>query len=117
MKTYLARGLNEKAGNNFSWRSVFAGDVTFFAILILLSLIGTAIGFGISDLSPADPFLGVGIGLVIWVIITLILSFGAGAYIAGITADRAGYIHGFITWSVSCISIVVLMTAAVSSIF
>ena len=117
MKTYLARGLNEKAGNNFSWRSVFAGVVTFLAILILLSLIGTAIGFGTPDLTTADPFSGVGIGLVIWVIITLILSFGAGGYIAGITANRAGYIHGFITWAVSLISIVVLMTTAVSSIF
>ena len=117
MKNYLARGLNEKAGNNFSWRSVFAGVVTFLAMLILLSFIGTAIGFGTPDLTTSDPFSGVGTGLVIWVIITLILSFGAGGYIAGLTANRAGFIHGFITWAVSLISIAVLMTTAVSSIF
>lgn len=117
MKNYLARGLNEKAGNNFSWRSVFAGVVTFLAMLILLSFIGTAIGFGTPDLTTSDPFSGVGTGLVIWIIVTLILSFGAGGYIAGLTANRAGFIHGFITWAVSLISIVVLMTTAISSVF
>src|SRR5699024_6187172 len=64
-----------------------------------------------------DPFSGVGTGLVIWIIVTLILSFGAGGYIAGLTANRAGFIHGFITWAVSLISIVVLMTTAISSVF
>lgn len=117
MKNYLARGLNEKAGNNFSWRAVFAGLVTFLATLILLSFIGTAIGFGTPNLTTSHPFDGVGTGLVIWVIVTLILSFGAGGYIAGLTANRAGFIHGFITWAVSLISIAVLMTTAISSAF
>jgi Heme/copper-type cytochrome/quinol oxidases, subunit 1 len=117
MKTNLVRGLNEKAGNNFSWRAVLAGLVTFLATLILLSFIGTAIGFGTPDLTASDPFSGVGTGLVIWVIVTLILSFGAGGYIAGLTANRAGFIHGFITWAVSLISIVVLMASGISSAF
>ena len=117
MKNYLARGLNEKAGNNFSWKAVFAGVVTFLAILIMLSFIGTAIGFGVPDFTTSDPLSGVGTGLVIWVIVTLILSFGAGGYIAGLTANRAGFIHGFITWAVSLLSIAVLMTTAVSSAF
>lgn len=117
MKNYLARGLDEKAGNNFSWRAVFAGVVTFLAMLIMLSFIGTAIGFGAPDFTTSDPLSGVGTGLVIWVIVTLILSFGAGGYIAGLTANRAGFIHGFITWAVSLLSIAVLMTTAVSSAF
>lgn len=117
MKNYLARGLDEKAGNNFSWRAVFAGVVTFLATLILLSFIGTAIGFGVPDLTESEPFSGVGVGLIIWIIVTLILSFGLAGYIAGLTANRAGFIHGFITWAVSLISIAVLMTTAVSSIF
>lgn len=117
MKTNLVRGLNEKAGNNFSWRAVLAGLVTFLATLILLAFIGTAIGFGTPDLTASDPFSGVGTGLVIWVIVTLILSFGAGGYIAGITANRAGFIHGFLTWAVSLISIVVLMASGISSAF
>lgn len=117
MKNYLARGLDEKAGNNFSWRAVFAGVVTFIATLILLSFIGTAIGFGVPDLTTSDPSSGVGVGLVIWVIVTLVLAFGLGGYIAGITANRAGFIHGFITWAVGLISIVVLLSTAVSSIF
>ncbi len=117
MRKYLARGLNEKAGNNFSWRAVFAGVVTFLAMMIMLSFIGTAIGFGVPDFTTSDPLSGVGTGLVIWVIVTLILSFGAGGYIAGLTANRAGFIHGFITWAVSLLSIAVLMTTAVSSAF
>lgn len=117
MRKYLARGLDEKAGSNFSWRATFAGVVTFLAILILLSFIGTAIGFGAPDYTTSNPFEHVGMELVIWTIVTLVLSFGAGGYIAGITANRAGFIHGFLTWAVSLISIVILMTTAVSSIF
>lgn len=117
MKKYILNGLNEKAGNNISWRSIMAGAVTFIAISILFSLIGAAVGFGVSDFTSQNPLEGVGMGLVIWVIMALIISLGLAGFVTGITANRAGFIHGFLTWAVSIIVMFVLMTSAVNMAF
>lgn len=117
MKKYILDGINEKAGNNMSWRAIFAGVVTFVAISILFSLIGAAIGFGVPDFTSQNPLDGVGMGLVIWIIIALIISLAAAGYVTGITANRAGFIHGFLTWAVSVIVMFALMTSAVGMAF
>ncbi|UUX32739.1 hypothetical protein [Fundicoccus culcitae] len=117
MRKYILDGMNEKAGNNISWRSIFAGVVTFVALSILFSLIGTAIGFGVPDFTSSNPLDGVGTGLIIWLIVALIISLAAAGYIAGLTANRAGFIHGFLTWAVSIVVMFWLMTSALSMAF
>lgn len=105
---------NSEAGFNISWRSVFAGLVTFVAISILLSLVGSAIGFGSLDLTSNHPLSGVGTGLLVWLVISLIVSLGLSGYVAGITAQRAGFVHGFLTWALSVIATVFLLGNVVS---
>ncbi|TAA72567.1 hypothetical protein [Planococcus salinarum] len=100
----------DDAGRNISWSSIFAGVVTFIAFLIMFSLIGAAIGFGVTDVTSSDPFAGVGTGLAIWGIFTLLLSLGAAGVVAGITAARAGLVHGFLTWATSVIVLFILLT-------
>lgn len=117
MKKYILDGINEKAGNNMSWRAIFAGVVTFVAVSILFSLIGAAIGFGVSDFTSQNPLDGVGMGLIIWIIVALVISLAAAGYITGITANRAGFIHGFLTWAVSVIVMFALMSSAVGMAF
>lgn len=106
-----------EAGNNISWRSVFAGVVTFIALSILFSLIGTAIGLGMTDLTAANPLDGVGLGVVLWTLFSLIVTLAAGGFVAGLTANRAGYIHGFLSWALSLIAVVFLATSALGSAF
>lgn len=120
MKKYILEGMHfndEKAGNNISWRSIFAGVVTFVAVSILFSLVSAAIGIGVPDFTSQNPLEGVGMGLVIWVIIALVISLGLAGYVAGITANRAGFIHGFLTWALSVIVMFALMTSAVGAVF
>lgn len=120
MKKYILEGMHfndEKAGNNISWRSIFAGVVTFVAVSILFSLISAAIGIGVPDFTSQNPLEGVGMGLVIWVIIALVISLGLAGYVVGITANRAGFIHGFLTWALSVIVMFALMTSAVGAVF
>lgn len=100
----------DDAGRNISWSSIIAGVVTFIALLIMFSLIGTAIGFGVTDVTSSDPFAGVGTGLAIWGILTLLISLVAAGVVAGITAARAGLIHGFLTWATSVIVLFLLLT-------
>ena len=104
-------------GNNISWSAILAGLVTFIALSILFSLIGAAIGLGVTDLTAAKPLEGVGMGLIIWSIISLIISLAAGGYVTGYTANRAGILHGFLTWAVGVIAALVLATSAVTGAF
>lgn len=104
-------GANEReAGYNLSWGSIFAGVVTFIALFMTFSLIGSAIGFGIVEPTSNNPLDGVGTGLMIWTVVTLILSlFGAG-FVSGVAARRVGLVHGFLTWATSMIVTIVMLS-------
>ncbi len=84
---------------------------------ILFSLTSATIGLGVTDLTSPNPLDNVGIGLIIWTIISFIVSLSAGGYVAGLTANRAGAIHGFLTWALSLIAILYLATSAIGSAF
>lgn len=104
-----------EAGFNISWSSIIAGVVTFFSSLAVLSLIGSAIGFGVVDPTSSDPFSGVGTGVLIWTVITMILAFMAGGFIAGIASRRVGMLHGFLTWATSVLLLLVMLTYATTT--
>lgn len=114
---YLTDVRIRENGTLLSWRSIFAGVVTFIALSLLFSLVGTTIGFGTLNLTSSDPMAGVTTGLIIWTIIAFILSLGAAGFVAGFTANRAGFIHGFLTWAVGLIAVVILATSALASTF
>lgn len=98
----------KRAGFNLSWGSVFAGIVTFIALIITFSLINAALGFGQIEPTSGNPFDGVGTGQAIWTIIALILSFLGAGFVAGATSRRFGFMHGFLTWAGSLIAVVIL---------
>lgn len=98
----------KEAGFNLSWGSVFAGIVTFIALVVTFSLINAALGFGQFEPTSPNPFEGVGTGQAIWTIIALISSFLGAGFVAGATARRFGFMHGFLTWAGSLIAAVIL---------
>lgn len=106
-----------EVGNNLSWRAILGGLATFIALSILLSLVGTAIGLGATDLTAQQPLEGVGTGLIIWTIISLIISLGAAGYVSGYLANRAGFMHGFLTWAIGLIAATYLASSAVTGAF
>lgn len=112
---YLGAG-DKEAGYNLSWGAIFAGVVTFIALMITLGFIGNAIGFGTVSPKASDPMSGVGTGLLIWTVIQLILSFLGAGFVAGVTARRVGVVHGFLTWAVSTIATFILLSVATVSI-
>lgn len=121
--TFLGAG-DDVDAKNVSWGAIFAGITTSIAVLIAFSLLGTAIGLGVTDPTSDRPFAGVGTGLAIWAIFTLVLAIAAGGFVTGVLAGRAGFIHGVVTWAGSMIAaaVVVTMTAsaalgAVGSVF
>lgn len=106
---------NKEAGYNLSWGSVFAGIITFIALLITFSLINAALGFGQFDPTNPNPFDGVGTGQAIWTAVSLILSFLGAGFVAGLTSRRMGFVHGFLTWAGSLLSLVLLVSWLVST--
>lgn len=84
---------------NASWGAIFAGTVTFLAVLIVFGLVSAAMG-----LSDAD---GVAVG--IWSIIAIILALAIAGYIAGALAVRSGLLHGLVTWATSLVGVVLLI--------
>ena len=73
-----------EAGYNISWGAILAGVVTFLALLITFSLIGSAIGFGQVEATTNHPLDGIGIGLLIWTIVSFILSLAVGSTLSSV---------------------------------
>lgn len=106
-----------EAGYNLSWGSVLAGVVTTFAIFLLLSLITSAIGFGTFKPTNENPVEGMGTGMMIWSVISLLISLLAGGFVAGLAARRTGLLHGFLTWALTTLLMLGLLTSLISSAF
>lgn len=107
--TFLGVG-DDVDAKNVSWGAIFAGVVTTIAVLIAFSLLGTAIGLGVTDPTSDQPFEGVGTGLAIWAVVTLVIAVAAGGFVTGVLAGRAGFIHGVVTWAGSIVAAAVVIT-------
>lgn len=106
-----------KAGFNISWGAIIAGIVTFLALLITFSLIGSAIGFGTVSPTSNDPLDNVGTGVLIWTVIAFVLSLFGGGFVAGMTSRRMGVIHGFLTWASGVLALVLAVSFITTGLF
>lgn len=100
-----------------SWGAIFAGAAVASVLSIWFNLLGLAIGLAAFDpLTTSGRALG--IGTVIWVLCSSIVSLFCGGWIAGrLTGtprrlDRA--IHGVVAWSVSMLFGLYIFTAGAS---
>lgn len=84
--------------HNVSWGSIFAGVVTFLAIVFAFSLLTAAFGLD-----------GSGTGAAVVSIIGVLLAFFAGGAVAGAMAVRGGLVHGFLTWATAILASVLLV--------
>ena len=73
-----------EAGYNIFWGAILVGVVTFLALLITFSLIGSAIGFGQVEATTNHPLDGIGTGLLIWTIVSFILSLAVGSTLSSV---------------------------------
>lgn len=94
--------------NRVSWGSIFGGVMTVVAISILLSVLGSSIGFFMLDPLADHPADGIGTTVGIWTAIALIISMIAGGFVAGKLAGTDGMIHGFLVWATSLLFAAIL---------
>lgn len=105
-----------RAGYNLSWGAIFAGVVTFLALFIVFTTIGSAAGLGSLNFTSPNPFSGLGTGSLIWVVLTMLLSFFGSGYVSGLAARRVGVLHGFVTWATNLVVLIVFVAIILSSL-
>lgn len=98
-KETIVGGERSENVRNVSWGAIFAGVVTFLAIVLLFALATAAFGLD-----------GSSTGATIMTILGLVLGLFIGGAVAGSLAVRAGFVHGFLTWAGSVVATVVLAT-------
>jgi hypothetical protein len=112
---------SRRSYSRMSWGSVLAGAVVAGASMILLSLLGVALGAGgLLTQTTASDMAGYGLGAGIWSAVNLILSMGFGAYVAarlsGTHSHLDAELHGITVWAVAILLVTVLLAQAVGAI-
>lgn len=101
-------GTNEPAPRhtNVSWGAIFAGVVTFIALVFVFGLV--SIGLGLEEAG------GTAVG--IWSAIAVIVALGIAGFVSGMLSIRAGFLHGIATWATSLVATLVLVGWVGSSV-
>ena len=107
--------------SKISWGAVLAGVIVSLVTMLVLNLLG--IGIGLASINPvteASPFSGVGIGAIIWYILSNLIAIFAGGYTAarlsGIPIPVISTFHGILSWCLYTLISFWLLTTAVGSI-
>lgn len=99
-----------------SWGSILAGVVTVLAVSMLLTTLGASLGFALLSPQSDDMTNGAGTAMIVWSLISIVISLAAGAFITGRLAAIDGAIHGFLLWATSLIVATLLGAAAIGGI-
>ena len=105
-----------------SWGAVLAGAAIVIAVHVSLSLLGFGIGLSTVDPAAGDtPQPGsFGIGAGIWWVVSNLIALFIGGYVAarlsGMPVRGDGIIHGVLTWAVTLLITIYLLTTSVGSI-
>lgn len=105
-----------EAGKGLSWGAVFAGVVASIATFLLMSFLTTAIGLGSFSPNTADPMGGVGTGMLVMFVISLIASLFVGGFVAGLAARYSAGLHGFLTWALAVALSMLLLVSGVANL-
>lgn len=99
-----------------SWGSIIAGVVTVMAVSLLLTTFGTSLGFSLLSPQSDDMVNGTDKAVLVWSVISIVLSLACGGFVAGRLAGADGTIHGFLSWATSLVVASVLGFAAAGGI-
>jgi uncharacterized protein HemX len=115
--TYYEHMESVKPMDRIRWGAVFAGLVTALSTLLLLSILGLAIG--LTTFEQSDQLSNFGIGAGIWGAISTIVAFLLGGWVAASTAAVRGrsnaLLNGAMVWAVAIPLIMYLLGSGVGS--
>lgn len=122
-----AAPVNETYASGVSWAAVIGGAFVTAALALVLLTLGA--GLGLSSVSPwsRPSATAIGIGAIVWLIVTQIIASGIGGYLAGRLRTKWVHVHtdevffrdtahGLLVWAVGVVVTAALLTSAASSL-
>jgi len=108
--------------NRVHWGAIFAGALSALAILIVLNLLGLAIGLYVLDPASRDSDIGAATTTagIWWAISTLAALFAGGwvaGRLAGVPIQLTAALHGLVVWALAVIAAVWLVTSTTRAAF
>jgi hypothetical protein len=106
--------------NQVAWGAVFAGAAIALVMQIILNMIGLGVGLSTLDVAQGDTpsISSMSVSAGAWFVVSGILAAGLGGYIAGRLSGKASSsttaYHGLISWAVSTLAVIYLLSAAAS---
>jgi hypothetical protein len=103
--------------SNIVWGAVFAGVVLAMVVELSLGLLGSGLGLSTINVAEGANLKALSVGALFWWIFSAMVAFYIGGMIAGRLANIPrrvdGMIHGLITWAVSTIIMLFLLTSTI----
>ena len=106
---------------HLTWGAIIAGVIIVLIVQLLLSLLGVGVGASTIDPTgevPTGKTLGIGAGL--WWVVSSLIAVFVGSWVASRLAgipDRVdGMLHGLVTWGLSGLVVMWLLTTTLSSL-
>lgn len=108
----------ERTRDAARWGPILAGTVTLLSTLVILGLLGLAVGLAAYDANDRLADFGIGAGW--WGAVSAVLAFLAGGFIAGCSAALVrgkahGMLNGFLVWAVAIPLMLVALSSGVST--
>lgn len=120
-KTNQLNSYNKVPRKGISWGAILAGTAATLSVMLILNLLGMAIGlWSIEPTEDSNPLSGLGTGSIIWWVLSNLIALFAGGFVAarvGVSfANPTAMIHGVMTWALYTLVSVWLLTSVVGSI-
>lgn len=108
--------------SNVSWGGILAGVVIVLALQVVLNMVGVGIGLTtVEPLTGDSPTLGsFSLGAGIWLVVSTWIALAAGGFVASRIADSHhrddALLHGLVTWGLTLIIGIVLLSSAIGAV-
>jgi hypothetical protein len=103
-----------------SWSAILAGSVLALALQFAFGLLGAGIGFSLIDPTGTGDAGPVGIGTVVYTVLSQLISLVAGGFVAarfaGIPRETSAAMHGVMVWAVSTFAMLYVAASTVASV-
>ncbi|MBA2654681.1 MAG: hypothetical protein H0U71_06410 [Gammaproteobacteria bacterium] len=104
-----------------SWQAIIAGALVALSLSFLIHTLNAGLGLSAFTTSSTG-MLALGIGAMLWLILTGIVTMFVAGFVAGRLARRlnadpvSGVLHGFLAWSLALVIGLVLATSVISGV-
>lgn len=107
--------------SKLTWGAVIGGTSVTLVVVMMLILLGMGIGlFSLGHVTGDEPFGKLGIGSAIWWVLSWVVGLFCGGWLtarfAGLQRRHDGALHGMVTWAVTFLVSLVLLTSVLGAV-